>query len=35
MIKSAAFAAGANDYLVKLPDNIELVARIVTTRAPI
>ncbi|WP_213876981.1 PleD family two-component system response regulator [Pseudomonas sp. dw_358] len=28
MIKSAAFAAGANDYLVKLPDTIELVARI-------
>ncbi|KAB0641146.1 diguanylate cyclase [Burkholderia stagnalis] len=28
MIKSAAFAAGANDYLVKLPDRIELVARI-------
>ncbi|MNF43473.1 Phytochrome-like protein cph2 [compost metagenome] len=27
-IKSAAFAAGANDYLVKLPDAIELVARI-------
>lgn len=27
-IKSAAFAAGANDYLVKLPDNIELIARI-------
>ncbi|MBB1594275.1 PleD family two-component system response regulator [Achromobacter sp. UMC46] len=27
-IKSAAFAAGANDYLVKLPDSIELVARI-------
>jgi len=26
--KSAAFAAGANDYLVKLPDRIELVARI-------
>ena len=26
-IKSAAFAAGANDYLVKLPDTIELVAR--------
>jgi len=26
--KSAAFAAGANDYLVKLPDSIELVARI-------
>lgn len=27
-IKGAAFAAGANDYLVKLPDRIELVARI-------
>lgn len=27
-IKSSAFAAGANDYLVKLPDNIELIARI-------
>jgi two-component system, chemotaxis family, response regulator WspR len=27
-IKSDAFAAGANDYLVKLPDNIELIARI-------
>ncbi|PPC75621.1 diguanylate cyclase response regulator [Pokkaliibacter plantistimulans] len=27
-IKSAAFAAGANDYLVKLPDAIELIARI-------
>src|SRR5258708_4782560 len=27
-IKSAAFAAGANDYLVKLPDTIELIARI-------
>ena len=27
-IKSAAFSAGANDYLVKLPDSIELVARI-------
>ena len=27
-IKSAAFAAGANDYLVKLPDNVELIARI-------
>jgi two-component system chemotaxis family response regulator WspR len=26
--KSDAFAAGANDYLVKLPDRIELVARI-------
>jgi two-component system, chemotaxis family, response regulator WspR len=28
VVKSAAFAAGANDYLVKLPDRIELVARI-------
>ena len=28
LVKSAAFAAGANDYLVKLPDAIELVARI-------
>ncbi|WP_059415070.1 response regulator [Cupriavidus basilensis] len=28
IMKSAAFAAGANDYLVKLPDTIELVARI-------
>ncbi|WP_436018133.1 diguanylate cyclase domain-containing protein [Trinickia sp. LjRoot230] len=27
-IKSAAFAAGANDYLVKLPNRIELVARL-------
>lgn len=27
-IKSDAFAAGANDYLVKLPDNVELIARI-------
>jgi two-component system, chemotaxis family, response regulator WspR len=27
-IKSAAFAAGANDYIVKLPDKIELIARI-------
>ncbi|MFO0851074.1 MAG: SpoIIE family protein phosphatase [Gemmataceae bacterium] len=26
--KAAAFAAGANDYLVKLPDRIELLARI-------
>ena len=26
--KSDAFAAGANDYLVKLPDRIELIARI-------
>jgi len=28
LVKSAAFSAGANDYLVKLPDTIELVARI-------
>lgn len=27
-VKSEAFAAGANDYLVKLPDNIELIARV-------
>ncbi|WP_328824821.1 diguanylate cyclase [Pseudomonas schmalbachii] len=27
-VKSLAFAAGANDYLVKLPDPIELVARV-------
>lgn len=27
-IKSKAFAYGANDYLVKLPDKIELIARI-------
>jgi two-component system chemotaxis family response regulator WspR len=27
-IKSAAFAAGANDYLVKLPDKLELIARV-------
>ncbi len=27
-IKAEAFATGANDYLVKLPDRIELVARI-------
>jgi two-component system, chemotaxis family, response regulator WspR len=27
-IKSEAFKAGANDYLVKLPDRIELIARI-------
>jgi two-component system chemotaxis family response regulator WspR len=27
-IKSNAFALGANDYLVKLPDKIELIARI-------
>ena len=28
VVKSQAFAAGANDYLVKLPDRIELLARI-------
>ncbi|WP_326491182.1 diguanylate cyclase [Paraburkholderia sp. HD33-4] len=28
LVKSAAFAAGSNDYLVKLPDRIELIARI-------
>src|SRR5471032_562161 len=28
VIKGEAFAAGANDYLVKLPDKIELIARI-------
>lgn len=27
-VKSEAFAAGADDYLVKLPDKIELIARI-------
>ena len=27
-IKSEAFAAGANDYLVKLPDTVELIARV-------
>ncbi len=27
-IKSEAFSAGANDYLIKLPDKIELIARI-------
>ncbi|MDO8369617.1 MAG: diguanylate cyclase [Candidatus Nitrotoga sp.] len=26
--KAAAFAAGANDYMVKLPDSVELVARL-------
>jgi len=26
--KAAAFAAGANDYIVKLPDSIELIARL-------
>jgi len=28
LIKAEAFAKGANDYLVKLPDKIELIARI-------
>ena len=28
VVKGEAFAAGANDYLVKLPDKVELVARI-------
>jgi two-component system chemotaxis family response regulator WspR len=28
VVKSEAFAVGANDYLVKLPDRIELIARI-------
>lgn len=27
-VKREAFAAGANDYLIKLPDSIELIARI-------
>jgi two-component system, chemotaxis family, response regulator WspR len=27
-VKSEAFGAGANDYLVKLPDQLELIARI-------
>src|SRR5690349_17626331 len=27
-VKGQAFAAGANDYLVKLPDKVELIARI-------
>jgi two-component system chemotaxis family response regulator WspR len=27
-VKSEAFAAGANDYLVKLPDTVELIARV-------
>lgn len=27
-VKSASFTAGANDYLVKLPDTIELIARV-------
>jgi two-component system chemotaxis family response regulator WspR len=27
-VKGHAFAAGANDYLVKLPDKIELIARL-------
>jgi two-component system chemotaxis family response regulator WspR len=29
-VKGEAFANGANDYLVKLPDKIELIARICT-----
>ena len=28
LIKAQAFALGANDYLVKLPDRVELIARI-------
>jgi two-component system, chemotaxis family, response regulator WspR len=28
VIKSEAFAAGASDYLIKLPDRIELIARV-------
>src|SRR5271165_4335554 len=28
MVKAEAFALGANDYIVKLPDRIELLARI-------
>jgi signal transduction histidine kinase len=28
LVKGQAFAAGANDYLIKLPDKIELIARI-------
>jgi len=28
VIKAQAFAVGANDYLVKLPDRVELIARI-------
>jgi two-component system chemotaxis family response regulator WspR len=28
MIKSEAFGAGANDYLVKLPDRLEIIARV-------
>ena len=28
IVKSAAFSAGASDYLVKLPDQIELIARV-------
>src|SRR5207249_201590 len=28
VIKAQAFALGANDYLVKLPDKVELIARI-------
>ena len=28
VVKGQAFAAGANDYLVKLPDSVELIARL-------
>jgi two-component system chemotaxis family response regulator WspR len=28
LVKSEAFALGANDYLIKLPDAIELIARV-------
>lgn len=28
VVKSEAFAAGANDYMVKLPDKVELIARV-------
>jgi two-component system chemotaxis family response regulator WspR len=28
LVKSESFAAGANDYLVKLPDSVELIARV-------
>ena len=28
VVKAKAFALGANDYLVKLPDKIELIARV-------
>jgi two-component system chemotaxis family response regulator WspR len=28
VVKSEAFAAGVDDYLVKLPDRVELIARV-------